>query len=115
MRRISERKAKEVSKDYNCAISKGDGDKLINLADDPDFKHIIQCPDGCPDCLYLNGCEEKEDQGKTISRTLANFYVCSIKKEISKSHFEEKYREKLASLEGFIYEDKDQSVIWVEL
>lgn len=115
LRRISERKAKEVSKDYNCAISKGDGDKLINLADDPDFKHIIQCPDGCPDCLYLNGCEEKEDQGKTISRTLANFYVCSIKKEISKSHFEEKYREKLASLEGFIYEDKDQSVIWVEL
>jgi len=115
LRGISEGKAQEISRDYGNAISKGDGDTLIDLASEAYFKHIIQCPDGCVDCLYLKSCEEKGDQGKTISRTLANLYVCSIKKEISKSQFGVEYQEKLVSLEGFIYEDKDESVIWVEL
>lgn len=115
LRKINETKAIEVSKNYNDAISKGDGDKLINLLKDPDFEKIIQCPDGCYDCLYLNNCEEKDGQDEFISRSLASYYVSSIKKEILKSQFGEKYQEKLSSLEGFIYEDKDESVIWVEL
>ena len=114
-RGIKDKKIQEISQIYSKAIQDGNGDDLKSIQEERDFEHIIECFDGCPDCLHLNNCSFKDDQIKVVSRILARLYTTKIRKEVAETEFKNLYGDKFVSEKGFIEEVKDGKVIWVEL
>ena len=114
-RGLTDAKVQKISQIYSKAIEDGNGDDLKTIQEEKDFEHIIECFDGCPDCLHLNNCAFKEEQIKVVSRILTKLYTTKIRKEVAETEFKNLYGDKFVREEGFIEEVKDGKVIWVEL
>ena len=74
---------------------------------------IISCFDGCPDCIHLNNCHDRDDQENSISRVYMEIYVESLFREIGINNFKEgQFEEQLLKKEGLIYERRKINLIW---
>jgi superfamily II DNA/RNA helicase len=77
--------------------------------------NIISCVDGCPDCVQLNNCHDKQDQEISVSRTAVEIYVSTLYKEINLFEFRNgNYAEKLVHRDGLIYGRRKDNIIWFE-
>lgn len=113
---ISTERAKDILREYEKVI--GGQEKADFKKKDDSYKKVVQCYDGCPDCMFLANCSDKEAQngGELVSRTYAADFVSSLKIELSKEEFTHKrFDSKLASARGFIYEKSGNKIYWVEL
>lgn len=78
------------------------------------YDRVITCVDGCPDCIHLNNCHVR-DQEESVSRAAMEMYVASLFNEINLKNFGPVYQEKIIKKEGFIYERRENSVVWFEV
>ena len=113
---ISTEKAKEILREYEEGIS---GQGKVDFKNKGDsYKKVVQCYDGCPDCIFLANCTDKEAQnkGELVSRTYAADFVSSLKIELDEDEFiHQGFDSKLALARGFIYEKIGNKIYWVEL
>ena len=90
-------------------------DKFKSLNKVKRLDNIISCVDGCPDCVHLNNCHDKQVQETSVSRTAVEIYVSTLFKEMSISEFENgNYAEKLAHRDGLIYDRREDNIVWFE-
>lgn len=76
-------------------------------------ERIISCFDGCPDCVHLNNCHDRDEQENSVSRIYMEIYVKSLFREISIEEFKAgQFDEQLLRKEGLIYERRADSLIW---
>jgi len=113
-RKINEDEIQKIAQEFFNSIKQNDGKKIRELMKENSFNFIIQCADGCPDCLYLNSCHS-DDQEANVSRNLAKYYVEKVQKKISIKDFKNNYLKKLINMEGFIYERGTDYIIWIRL
>ena len=74
---------------------------------------IISCFDGCPDCIHLNNCHDRDDQENSVSRIYMEIYVESLFREISINDFKAGlFKEHLLKKEGLIFERRENNLIW---
>ncbi|MGC8981808.1 MAG: DEAD/DEAH box helicase [Minisyncoccia bacterium] len=102
--------AKRISQEFYDAIKNNDGEKIKELLQKQNFEKIIQCIDGCSDCLFINTCHEENNQKEKISRILAEQYVNKKISKIPRNNISREILENLIKMNNIIIEVNDEYV-----